>query len=821
MGAALASAPAQAGAALAAPSPGAAAAETARLAASTWYETAHATWAGDPASEYQVFVRGADVVDWRDGEPIVGWLTDWTLVNDADNAPLVRVVDRLRNTWRADVLGLPQGEYEIQVREADGTAVHTFSGLRTTSFSRNGAAFLPSNESSGFQGSNEFALDGAVGGYLPDGRLDPAARVVYVTHENMMQTLAGSVGGEPTVVSSRPGTAGHKQPLVIRFLGTVGSFETVDRNISRSGSVVPPVADVNNRMLKLGSGSGNITFEGVGPDAVINAWGINTGGASNIVVRNLTFDQHYGKALEINGGGFNVRASNLWIDHNTFGVGQNRYLFLGHDPDNAKGDGSTDIGNSARHYTVSYNHYAGSSKAMLIGGNAAEMDPHYGTLDHNWFEGSEERTPRVRGGRIHVFNNLYQDIQGHPYHNSLAARNTGYGVGAGHNATVWAEGNIFDNVNFPFLRSRQGHARGFQAIDYMPTPGETDSSNAGLNHFFGDQPGFTITREVVTDGDFPATVEGFRQPSDVMTDGTESITAESLEALRQAALALQPNIVIHRGRTHFDPTLDIGVVVAAGSTETNPAMTPTGNGVLPAQLDWTFRPAANNAVTATDAGAGVATLRAEIETMSGSSAADPPSEAPVAPEITGLHVNDQVLGANGLVAIHAGTFTLDWQNNDALTSSFELQVDRGDGDWSTLAVVPRGPRPTRFVTQAIDQFAHVKDGAPAWVTVSNGPLFTFRVRAVNAAGTSPWSAERRYDTVVSATAAATVARIEGDRNELTITVAESYLDGSDGVLTKTFPIANNAAGTYRVGSNLVYVDTKGNGKVRRVELTRD
>jgi len=816
----LAFTPLSAAPALAAPTPATPASAPGHEAASTWFETAHATWTADPASAFQVFVRGENIIDWRDDSPITGWLQDWTLVNDAANAPLVRVVDIVRHTWRVDVPGLPQGEYELQVRDANGAAVHTFSGLRTTAFPRNGAAFVPSDQSNGFLGSNDFALDGATGGYLPDGRIDPGAQVVYVTHENMKQTLAGNVGGEPTVVSSRQGAAGHKQPMVIRFLGTVGSFKTVDTNISRSGTLAPPVADVNNRMLKLGQGSGNITFEGVGPDAVINAWGINTGGASNIVIRNLTFDQHYGKAVEINGGGFNVRASNLWVDHNTFGVGQNRYLFLGHDPDNAKGDGSTDIGNSARNYTVSYNHYAGSSKAMLIGGNAGEMDPHYGTIDHNWFEGSEERTPRVRGGRVHVFNNLYEDIQGHPYHNTLADRNTGYGIGAGHNANIWAEGNIFDNVNFPFIRSRQGHARGFQAIDYLPAPHETDRFNAGYNHLFGDQPGFIVSREVVTEGDFPTTVDGFRKPSDVATYGDQSITADSLESLREAALALQPNIVLDKGQTHFDPTLDIGVVVAAGSTDTNPAMTPTGGNVRPAQLDWQFRPAANNDVGPTDSDTGVAALRTRIETESGHMPVDAPSEAPVAPSITKLVVNDQKLGANQLVAIHEDTFTIDWQDNDALTSSYQLQVDRGDGEWATLATVLRGPRPTSFTTQAIDQFAHVKQGDPAWVTAKNGPLFKFRVRALNDAGASPWSEVFLYETVASATPTVEVTKLDGNQNELSISVAESYLDGTTGVAARTFLIDNNAAATYRVGSNLVFVDTKGNDQIREVELTR-
>jgi pectate lyase len=45
---------------------------------------------------------------------------------------------------------------------------------------------------------------------------------------------------------------------------------------------------------------------------------------------------------------------------------------------------------------------------MLIGGGVGSIDAHYGTIHHNYFEGSEERTPRVRNGRVHVFNNLFE-----------------------------------------------------------------------------------------------------------------------------------------------------------------------------------------------------------------------------------------------------------------------------------------------------------------------------------------------------------------------------------------------------------------------------
>lgn len=692
--------------------------------AGTWFETAYATWTGNSESGYRVYVRTLGAYDWRDNSPITGWLTEWEEVD----APLVRKVDSIRNTWRVDVPGLPRGTYEIQVRAADGvTVLHTFTNLETWSFPRHGAAFVPSYENP-FEGSHPYAPNGATGGYLPDGRVHPDAITIYVTHENMKETLPPDV-----FTANRGSTPNERTPLVIRFLGKVGSFETVSSSIADSGTVGPPGLN-NNRMLSVGQGNGNVTFEGIGPDATIYGWGISTGGAHNVVIRNLTFDQWYEDAIEINGLNTGTRGSHVWVHNNTFGYGQNKHLALNQDPDQAKGDGATDVTNHARNYTISYNKYAGSSKVLLIGGGAGSISAHYGTIHHNWFLGTEERTPRVRNGRIHVFNNLYQDIQGHPYHDTLLNRYTGYGIGAAHNATIWAEGNIFENVNFPFLRSRQGHARGHDPID--------STSGSGFNHFFGDAPGFIITREVVTEGDFPASLDGFRQSSDYMP----GVTEEALQDLRNAALSLQPNVLDEASRRYFDPKLDIGVVVAKGSTTTNPNMTTNP----PAQLDWSFRPN-RDGVWPTETPEQVEALRKEIETYSGTMPRLAPTEAPAAPEITSVKINEEVrsayggpdsfIPAPGKIVVYPGTFTIEWQSNDVLAEQFVIQWDqgKGSGNWQTIGTVQASARPNRFITQQIDVFAHLQ--AILAQADSKDAAYTFRIKAVNSFGESDWSKE--------------------------------------------------------------------------------
>ena len=65
------------------------------------------------------------------------------------------------------------------------------------------------------------------------------------------------------------------------------------------------------------------------------------------------------------------------------------------------------------------------------------------------------------------------------------------------------------------------------------------------------------------------------------------------------------------------------------------------------------------------------------------------------------------------------------------------------------------------------------------------------------------------------TPTASVEKQSGNKNLLTVTVTETYPSIDWNVVsTEKFSIDNNAAGTYKVGSYNVYVDTKGNTQIR-------
>jgi len=72
--------------------------------------------------------------------------------------------------------------------------------------------------------------------------------------------------------------------------------------------------------------------------------------------------------------------------------------------------------------------------------------------------------------------------------------------------------------------------------------------------------------------------------------------------------------------------------------------------------------------------------------------------------------------------------------------------------------------------------------------------------------------------VVNRTTSAYVTKLNGNKNDLTITIIDEMSDGSVNTYRKTFSINNNAAGTYKVGPYSVYVDTKGNDQIRACHI---
>ncbi len=170
----------------------------------------------------------------------------------------------------------------------------------------------------------------------------------------------------------------------------------------------------------------NLSFYGT-DDFVMDRIGIFCVRANNIIIRNINFQQP-----KANNGADAVSMQDcdgVWVDHCTF-------TSLNQTKDYE--DGSCDITHESKNVTVSWCRFIKTQKSCLVGhSNSASADVAItATFHHNWFDQSSSRHPRVRYGRAHVYNNLFDGC-------------TTYGVGSAYGAKVLVEYNYFDAVQLP------------------------------------------------------------------------------------------------------------------------------------------------------------------------------------------------------------------------------------------------------------------------------------------------------------------------------------------------------------------------------------
>jgi pectate lyase len=215
----------------------------------------------------------------------------------------------------------------------------------------------------------------------------------------------------------------------------------------------------------------NTTIAGTDSRATIRgAWldlrGTSTARRRNIIIRHITFEDTYDcfpawtpdrnangtwagtGAWDSEYDAISLRETEqVWIDHNDFRDRRTADATL---PTifGAKyqiHDGLVDITNASDGVTVSWNRFFDHDKVMLIGSSdnaPTDVGRLRVTLHHNHFENVGQRTPRVRYGQVHVYNNYYvipDDV----------VHNYSWGVGVQPlpvTSGIFAENNFFRTV---------------------------------------------------------------------------------------------------------------------------------------------------------------------------------------------------------------------------------------------------------------------------------------------------------------------------------------------------------------------------------------
>jgi pectate lyase len=211
--------------------------------------------------------------------------------------------------------------------------------------------------------------------------------------------------------------------------GTTGGGNAGTTTVTSAAALTTAAAGTNATVIRV---SGTINCTGmlrVGSNktilgnagATIAGCGLNVSNASNVIIRNLTFRNWGDDAINVQ------YSTRVWIDHNTLSNGY---------------DGAIDVKRASDYVTISWNRIFSHDKSMLLGhsdDNGAEDRGHLRvTYHHNYFDGTNQRHPRVRfGNPVHVYNNFYRSVGG-------------YGVASTEGAGVLVEGNYFENTSDPF-----------------------------------------------------------------------------------------------------------------------------------------------------------------------------------------------------------------------------------------------------------------------------------------------------------------------------------------------------------------------------------
>jgi len=198
----------------------------------------------------------------------------------------------------------------------------------------------------------------------------------------------------------------------------------------------------------------NTTLLGVGPDALLEHGMLLLSKVDNIILRNIHFSDAYDHfpawdpqdnargewnseydAVSLRG------ATHVWVDHCSFSDGERP----DHSASTALGrrmqhhDGLLDITQQSNYVTVSYNHFKEHDKTNLVGASdsqEADTGKLKVTFHHNLWEHTKERTPRVRYGQVHLYNNLYVAATGVAYAHS-------YSIGVGAQSHIYSENNVW------------------------------------------------------------------------------------------------------------------------------------------------------------------------------------------------------------------------------------------------------------------------------------------------------------------------------------------------------------------------------------------
>jgi pectate lyase len=246
------------------------------------------------------------------------------------------------------------------------------------------------------------AATAAIGLALPVNQASaaPGSASGYATQNG---GTTGGAGGQ--TVRATTGTAIHTAlctrassttPITIEVEGTINHGNT----FKVSGSS----CNTADGVIELKQIS-NVTIIGVGAGAVFDQLGIHIREARNIIIRNVTIrNVKKSGSPTSNGGdaiGMETNVRNVWVDHVTLEASGGESEGF---------DGLFDMKDNTQYVTLSYSILRNSGRGGLIGSSESDLSNGFVTFHHNLYQNIDSRTPLLRGGIAHIYNNSYVSL---------------------------------------------------------------------------------------------------------------------------------------------------------------------------------------------------------------------------------------------------------------------------------------------------------------------------------------------------------------------------------------------------------------------------
>ncbi|MCG5218963.1 pectate lyase family protein [Streptosporangium soli] len=258
------------------------------------------------------------------------------------------------------------------------------------------------------------------------------------------QTVKASTGtGIHTALCTR---ASSSTPITIEVEGTInhGNTSKVSGESCNTAAGVIELKQISN-----------VTIIGVGNGAVFDQLGIHIRESSNIIIQNVTVRnvKKSGSPTSNGGDAISMESSvrNVWVDHVTLEASGGESEGF---------DGLFDMKDDTQYVTLSYSILRNSGRGGLIGSSESDRSNGFITFHHNLYENIDSRTPLLRGGIAHIYNNSYVSLHESGINSRAGARakvennyfkdakdvlGTFYTDEAGY----WqVSGNVFDNVTW-------------------------------------------------------------------------------------------------------------------------------------------------------------------------------------------------------------------------------------------------------------------------------------------------------------------------------------------------------------------------------------